>query len=81
MYSEKIKKSIQKYREEHTESYNEYQRNYYHSKKVDSEWLEAFRNRCKEASKRYRAKKLEGAEPKPRGRPRKLGVVEEPINI
>lgn len=72
MYTEKIKKAIQKYREENPDLYNEYHRRYYNSKKDDEIWKDAFKTRCREASKRYRLKKLNGAEPKPRGRPRKI---------
>lgn len=79
MYNDRIKRAIQKYREENTETYNEYQRNYYNSKKDDEVWKEAFRNKCREASRRYRAKKLDGAEPKPRGRPRKIPIIENAI--
>jgi hypothetical protein len=72
MYTEKIKKAIQKYREENPDLYNEYHRRYYNLKKDDEIWKDAFKSRCREASKRYRLKKLNGAEPKPRGRPRKI---------
>jgi len=72
MYSENIKRAIQKYREENPDLYNAYHRQYYHLKKDDEPWNEAFKTRCREASKKYRLKKLNGAEPKPRGRPRKL---------
>lgn len=74
MYNDSIKKAIQKHRKEHTEEYNAYNRTYYNSKKEDEVWREAFRLRCKEASARYRAKKLDGEEPKPRGRPRKIAL-------
>jgi|688.fasta_scaffold59496_6 hypothetical protein len=71
-YTEAVKKAVKKYRANHIEEYNEFQRLYYHKKKDDAEWKEQFNIRCREANKRYRDKKKENTEVKPRGRPRKI---------
>jgi hypothetical protein len=73
------KLAVKKYRENHPEKYNEFQRNYYHSKKEDPEWKAKFNERCRLANKKYREKKMEGEERKQRGRPRK--VIEEKTPI
>jgi len=69
-YTPAMKKAIMKHRMKNTEKYNAFHREYYQQQKANPEWYLKFCNRCKEASKRYRAKKkLEGGV-KPRGRPR-----------
>jgi hypothetical protein len=69
-YTPAVKKAIMVYREKNIDKYNEFQRNYYHTKKVDEEWNEKFKERCREANKRYREKKRENSHPAVRGRPR-----------
>ena len=71
-YTPAVKKAIMTYREKNVDKYNEFQRNYYHTKKVDEEWNERFKERCREANKRYRDKKRENSPPAQRGRPRKV---------
>jgi hypothetical protein len=75
-YDEKVKERIMRYRSKNIEKYNEFSRNYYHTKKQNEEWLNNWREKCREANKKYREKKKEGKEPKKRGRPRKdLGEI------
>jgi hypothetical protein len=74
-YTPAVKKAIMTYREKNVEKYNEFQRNYYHTKKVDEEWNDRFKERCREANKRYRDKKRENSPPAQRGRPRKIKEV------
>jgi hypothetical protein len=62
-----------KYREAHTEEYNQYQLNYYHTKKEDPEWRAKLNERCRINNQKQREKKRNGEPPKPRGRP-KLNV-------
>jgi len=73
-YTPSVKKAIMNYREKNVDKYNEFQRNYYHTKKTDEEWNERFKERCREANKRYREKKRENQPPRKRGRPRKIIV-------
>jgi hypothetical protein len=74
-YTPAVKKAIMTYREKNIEKYNEFQRNYYHTKKIDEEWNDKFKERCREANKRYREKKRENSPPSKRGRPRKIKEV------
>lgn len=71
-YTDAVKRAIVTYREKHTEKYNEFQRNYYHTKKQDEEWNDKFKERCREANRRCREKKRENSPPAKRGRPRKI---------
>ena len=71
-YTDAVKRAIVTYREKHTEKYNEFKRNYYHTKKQDEEWNEKFKERCREANRRCREKKRENSPPAKRGRPRKI---------
>lgn len=75
-YTPAMKKAIMTYREKNVEKYNEFQRNYYHSRKIDEEWNEKFKERCREANRRYRERKKENAPPAKIGRPRKVPVQE-----
>jgi hypothetical protein len=76
-YNPAVKNAIMKYRAKNIDKYNEFQRNYYHTKKEDEDWNNRFKERCREANKRYREKIKAITPPKPRGRPRK--VVEPTI--
>ena len=71
-YTPAMKRAILKYRMKNTDKYNAFHREYYQQQKANPDWYLKFCNRCKEASKRYRAKKklAEGGLVKPRGRPR-----------
>jgi hypothetical protein len=73
-YTPAVKKAIMTYREKNIEKYNEFQRNYYHTKKADEEWNEKFKERCRVANQKYREKKRENSPPAQRGRPRKILV-------
>jgi hypothetical protein len=73
-YTPAVKKAILAYRGRHTDKYNEFQRNYYHTKKQDEEWNERFKERCREANRRYREKKRENSPPAKIGRPRKVPI-------
>ena len=73
-YRPSVKKAIMNYRAKNINKYNEFQRQYYHTKKGDEEWKEKFNERCKEANRKYREKKRLESPPLPRGRPRKLNV-------
>jgi hypothetical protein len=74
-YTPAVKKAIMTYREKNVEKYNEFQRNYYHTKKTDEEWNERFKERCRVANQKYREKKRENSPPAQRGRPRKVVLV------
>lgn len=69
-YNEMIKKAIEKYRNNNLNKYNEYQRDYYHKKKLLPEWKKKFNERCKLNNQKYRESKRTEP-PKPRGRPKK----------
>lgn len=71
-YTPSQKKAILSYRQKNKESYNEYERNYYHLKKTDDEWRIAFNERCKIANQKRRERLKEGSPPKSRGRPKKV---------
>jgi hypothetical protein len=73
-YTPAVKKAIIAYRGRNTDKYNEFQRNYYHSKKTDEEWNERFKERCRIANQKYREKKRENSPPAKIGRPRKVPV-------
>lgn len=75
MYNENTKQYIDKYRNKHHEEYNEYQLNYYHTKKNDPEWKAKVNERCRINNQKQRERKRNGEPPKPRGRPKK--IVEE----
>jgi hypothetical protein len=74
-YRPSVKKAIMIYRAKNIDKYNEFQRQYYHTKKGDDEWKGKFNDRCKEANRKYREKKRLENPPLPRGRPRKTLVV------
>ena len=71
-YTPAVKKAIMNYREKNVDKYNEFQRNYYHTKKSDEEWNNNFKERCRIANQKYREKKRENSPPLKRGRPRKI---------
>ena len=73
-YTPAVKKAIMIYREKNKDQYNEFQRQYYHTKKNDEEWNEKFKERCRIANQKYRNKKRENSPPLPRGRPRKIEI-------
>jgi len=74
-YTPAVKKAIMTYREKNIDKYNEFQRNYYHTKKVDEEWNDKFKERCRVANQKYRDKKRENSPPAQRGRPRKAILI------
>ena len=74
-YTPAVKRAIMNYRGKNIEKYNEFQRNYYHTKKEDDDWNDKFKERCREANKRYREKKRETSPPSKRGRPRKIKEI------
>lgn len=74
-YTPAVKKAIMNYREKNIDKYNEFQRNYYHTKKSDEEWNNNFKERCRIANQKYRDKKRAvptNSPPSKRGRPRKV---------
>lgn len=73
-YTPAVKKAIMNYREKNKDQYNEFQRQYYHTKKNDKEWNEKFKERCRIANQKYRNKMRENLPPLPRGRPRKIEI-------
>ena len=73
-YTPAVKKAIMIYREKNKDQYNEFQRQYYHTKKNDEEWNEKFKERFRIANQKYRNKKRENSPPLPRGRPRKIEI-------
>lgn len=74
-YRPSVKKAIMNYRAKNIVKYNEFQRQYYHTKKEDEEWKTNFNERCKEANRKYRERKRLESPPLPRGRPRKNCVI------
>ena len=71
-YTPAVKKAIMTYREKNKDKYNELQLKYYHSKKIDEEWNEKFKQRCRIANQKYREKKRQELITSPkRGRPKK----------
>lgn len=81
LYNEESKKAIYKHRELHRDSYNARQRDYYHKKRLDHEWLFFHNQKCREANTRYREKKNIENPPKPRGRPRKIKIEDNRVIV
>ena len=82
-YTPAVKKAIMNYREMNIDKYNEFQRNYYHTKKSDEEWNNNFKERCRIANQKYRDKRRAvptNSPPSKRGRPRKQGNQGCPCN-
>jgi hypothetical protein len=80
-YTQAHRRAQQKYREKYPEKYNALQRKIYSNLRLNEEWKERNRAKCRENNRIFREKKLKehlesGGVIKTRGRPRK---IKEPV--